>query len=138
MIRLVQVNAFSGSSERPAQPDKNGKMPVYLSLLSGQPIPSTARVISGTVAENSGLYPGQTCAVQIQVSAVTEAGVNYSYTVLSRDVLAMPKDSIFGALLLGAQTQIGSSTPVTTTEDDGSDMVETTPTPQVEERQEQD
>lgn len=51
------VRSFSGSTENPATPDKNGKMPVILNVVAGT-APNT-RVLSGTVAERAGLHIGK-------------------------------------------------------------------------------
>lgn len=53
---VATVVAFQGTTENPASPDKNGKMPVLLDVVAGQ-CPSK-RVISGTVAERNGMKLG--------------------------------------------------------------------------------
>lgn len=51
------VRLFTGSTEDPATPDKNGKMPVIINVVAGS-APNT-RVLSGTVAERAGFEHGK-------------------------------------------------------------------------------
>lgn len=53
-LAIVSVSYFTGEG---AKADKNGSMPVILSAVLGK-IPSK-RVISGTVAQSAGFYPGK-------------------------------------------------------------------------------
>lgn len=55
------VRQFNGSTEEPATPDKNGKMPVIINVVAGR-APNT-RVLSGTVAERAGMQVGKSYLV---------------------------------------------------------------------------
>lgn len=54
---IAVVNPFTGSIERPAAEDKNGKLPVILRPLAGK-LPNVGSVLSGTVAENNNFVVG--------------------------------------------------------------------------------
>lgn len=70
-MTIVKVSRFTGATKE----DKNGKFPVYLSYVSGEPLPENSRVISGTVSENSGF----------------EVGANYMVDVVSTGTLYKDK-----------------------------------------------
>lgn len=58
---IATVRPFNGSTESPAQPDKNGEMPVILNVVAGK-APNT-RVLSGTVAKSAGFIAGKSYLV---------------------------------------------------------------------------
>lgn len=88
---VVAVSEFNGSTERPATEDKNGYMPVVLTSVTGDELPERSQVISGTIANNAGLVPGETVSVAINRVGETSykdaegndaVGINYNYVKL--------------------------------------------------------
>ncbi len=82
---LVAVAMFQGSTERPAESDINGHMPVILNPLAGS-MPNR-RVLSGTVAINAGFIPGKTALVAItETEPDAEYGRRFNFTVANNNV----------------------------------------------------
>lgn len=54
---VATARAFNGSTDNPAEPDKNGMMPIILNVVAGKA--PNARVLSGTVAERAGFTVGK-------------------------------------------------------------------------------
>lgn len=82
MFFIVKVNSFQGSANRPAVADKNGFAPVLLSAHNGN-LPTNGRVISGTVAQRSGLEVGKNYAVKVTLTKIDEQyGEQYQYEVI--------------------------------------------------------
>lgn len=93
-IFIVAVGNFNGSKDRPAKEDANGLMPVVLSSIDGEVLPERSSVMSGTIAHNAGLIPGESVMVSIKVNAnnptstykdangADATGINYNYQVL--------------------------------------------------------
>lgn len=75
---IVSVSLMNGPK---ATIDKNGLSPVYLNCLNGQ-LPERARVLSGTVALNSGLEPGKSYLIQVEHTGVSEFGETYRHTTI--------------------------------------------------------
>lgn len=60
-IFVATARPFNGSTDNPAEADKNGKMPVILNVVAGKA--PNARVLSGTVAERAGFAIGKSYLV---------------------------------------------------------------------------
>ena len=99
---LVAVAMFQGSTENPAQADKNGNFPVILNPLAGK-IPSK-RVLSGTVARNMRLIAGKTALVAYQETEENEFGRQFNFTVANNDVSI--SETLAGYATLGAPSVI--------------------------------
>jgi len=88
---VATVNTFSGSTERPAKQDRNGKDPIILSVISGKAPNRT--VLSGTVAERAGLEVGKTYLIQVRETEANEYGRQFRFEKIGEpsmlDVLDM-------------------------------------------------
>ena len=106
---IANVSKFIGSKERPAEEDKNGKMPVILNLIAGK-CPDK-RVLSGTIAENLGLETGNTYGMSVnEVEPDPEFGRRFNYTRLTSN-LSMSEISA-ERKTLGTPQIINTSEPV--------------------------
>ena len=70
----------------PAMPDKNGKMPVQLTVLAGT-APARSTVVSGTIAENINLEVGNTYVVQATFNESNSYGDQFNLSVLGKPAL---------------------------------------------------
>lgn len=88
-MTIVKVSAFKGKN---AKANKNGKMPLWLTYISGDVLPSDCLVIDGTVAEGSDISNGQTLVINVVKSGENEfkgfVRNNYNYTVVDSKVAA--------------------------------------------------
>lgn len=92
-IFTVSVAQFNGSVVKPAKPDTNQLMPVVLPSIDGNQLPENARVISGTVAQRSGLEVGKSYQISVtnagpgkpyidKETGEEKVGTQYNYQVL--------------------------------------------------------
>lgn len=94
---LATVSAFTGSAEQPASPDKNGKMPVILTVVAGQ-CPNK-RIIAGTLAERGGMEIGEAYLFQAtEEEPDVEYGRQFNFTAVKKANLM---EIIQGGQLLG-------------------------------------
>jgi hypothetical protein len=70
-LAMVRVNAYQGSKEKPAKPNKRGAMPVYLQPIN-HVLPKEARVLDGTLADNTGLLVGGTYLISYEHTGTDE------------------------------------------------------------------
>lgn len=80
---IVNVNAYTGSTTKPAQADRNGKMPVIMTPFKGS-VPNRAMVITGTVAERAGIETGNSYLVQFREIESNEYGRQFRHTNLGK------------------------------------------------------
>lgn len=80
---VVAAGSYNGSTERPAEADKNGKMPIYLNVLAGKAPNRTT--ISGTVAERANIEVGNSYLVQCKETEPDEEyGRQFNWNVVSK------------------------------------------------------
>ena len=77
---VASVKNFNGSTERPAEEDKNGAMPVILDVVAGS-CPNK-RVISGTVAERAGMESGKAYLCKAEEIDSDEYGRQFRYSTI--------------------------------------------------------
>jgi len=77
---VASVKSFNGSTERPAESDKNGIMPVILDVVAGS-CPNK-RVLSGTVAERADLTKGKAYLVKAEEIEADEYGRQFRFTAV--------------------------------------------------------
>jgi hypothetical protein len=94
MLYFVNVSLFGQGTKL----DKNGLSSVYLTSIHGAPIPERARVMSGTLAERSGLQLHHSYLMKIDESGTNEYGTNYSYLVLNelsvQDIISFARNNV--------------------------------------------
>jgi hypothetical protein len=71
-IAVVTVGRFIGRPTHPAKADKNGKMPVFIRSIAGAKLPNDSLVVTGTVAESSGLKIGSTLTISVDKTGEQE------------------------------------------------------------------
>jgi hypothetical protein len=74
---ICKVNEFGQGN-----PDKNGKMPVYLECKNGE-LPVRARVLSGTIAENLGLKVDSIYALDVTYTGDGDYGPQYRHKIFA-------------------------------------------------------
>lgn len=77
---VASVKLFNGSTERPAEEDKNGAMPVILDVVAGS-CPNK-RVLSGTVAERAGMESGKAYLCKAEEIDSDEYGRQFRYSTI--------------------------------------------------------
>lgn len=101
-MNLVKVSRFKGPN---AKANKNGKMPLWITYLSGPSIPSDALVVDGSVAETSGFKEGDTLVLDIKKSKEqpfeNKMRNRYSYTTVDTQTAA----TFFGSILSNVESQ---------------------------------
>lgn len=102
---LATIKAFNGSTERPAEDDKNGLSPVLIDLVAGT-CPNK-RVLSGTVAARAGLVVGKAYLMKCEERDADEYGRQFNFSSIM-EVGAME--------VLGAIAQFGTPKLIEVTE----------------------
>ena len=109
---VVKVSPFQKEGKLA---DKNGLPNVYLTAIAGQ-IPSTAQVVSGTVAERAGLKIGGTFLVMVSEGKEdAQYGRQFNHTVIGEvaamEVVTLQKE-------LGRPSVLDTKASVTNPDDD--------------------
>jgi len=79
---IVSVGLFQGTKDKPATANKNGLMPLYLTVVSGK-FPKGRNVMDGSVAERAGIEPGKMYLISVDEVDANEYGRQFNYTKLS-------------------------------------------------------
>ncbi len=79
---VVSVGLFQGTKDKPAQPNKNGLIPLYLTPVSGK-FPEGRQVMDGSVAERAGIEPGKMYLINVDEVDSNEYGRQFQITKLS-------------------------------------------------------
>jgi hypothetical protein len=74
---IGSIKPFNGSTERPAEDDKNGLSPVLIDLVAGK-CPNK-RVLSGTVAARAGLQVGKAYLMKVEERDADEYGRQFNF-----------------------------------------------------------
>lgn len=77
---VASVKNFNGSTERPAEEDKNGEMPVILDVVAGK-CPNK-RVLSGTVALRAGMEAGKAYLMKCEEIDRDEYGRQFRFSTI--------------------------------------------------------
>lgn len=97
--------------------DKNGKLPIMLTLLSGEcPVAHSShkgQLLSGTIAERLKIEPGKTFFLSITSEPDEEYGATFQYSVLASNM--SPLDIINTQKELGTPRVINVVTPKAST-----------------------
>ena len=116
---ICKINSYAQGN-----PDKKGKMPVYLDCANGE-LPQRARVLAGTIAENLGLEVGKIYAITVTHTGESEYGPTYRHSnfgvISTVEYLGMMKSLPKAELLTDIKTPVNPVVKSAVTVEEGDD-----------------